>query len=38
LLETAKKKYDKIEYINKLNSMSLLKNKEFLYKLINKKL
>jgi tryptophan halogenase len=38
LLETSKKKYDKIEYINKLNSISLLKNKEFLYKLINKKL
>jgi tryptophan halogenase len=38
LTEAAKAKYDKLNYNNKLQSVSVLKNKEFLNKLINKKL
>ena len=38
LLRTAKNKYNKIDYNNKIQSIDVLKNKEFLHKLINKTL
>ena len=38
LLRTAKNKYNKIDYNNKIQSINVLKNKEFLHKLINKTL
>ena len=38
LLLTAKNKYNKIDYNNKIQSIDVLKNKEFLHKLINKTL
>jgi tryptophan halogenase len=38
LIDAAKTKYDKLNYNNKLQSVNVLKNKEFLNKLINKKI